>query len=69
MNFQENKSSFFILELVIDNNKNSKFYKEQLENNVDLILSAMQVSDICYKFDNKNKDNILCCSNTNNCGF
>ena len=59
MNFQENKSSFFILELVIDNNKNSKFYKEQLENNVDLILSAMQVSDICYKFDNKNKDNIL----------
>jgi hypothetical protein len=59
MNIQENKSSFFILELAIDNNENTNFYREQLENNVDLILSAMQVSDICYKFDNKNKSNIL----------
>lgn len=59
MNLQENKSSFFILELVINPNDNTQFFREKLENNVDLILSAMQVSDVCYKFDNRNKENIL----------
>ena len=40
---QENKSSYFILELAITSSNNTNFYKTELENNIDLILSAMNV--------------------------
>ena len=56
---QENKSSYFILELAITSSNNTNFYKTELENNIDLILSAMNVSDVCYTFDSADNDNIV----------
>lgn len=46
----ENKSSYFVLELVIDQWKNTNEYKTNLENKADLVLASMTVVDTCYKF-------------------
>jgi len=59
INQQENKSSYFVLELALTSSNDSAYYKNELENNVDLILSSMNVSDICYTFDTIDRDNIL----------
>ena len=59
INNQENKSSYFVLELAIDSSKNTSYYKNELENSIDLILSSMNVSDVCYTYDTIDRDNII----------
>ena len=59
INLQENKCSYFVLELALNSLKDNNYYKNELENTVDLILSSMSVSDVCYTFDTVDNDNIV----------
>jgi hypothetical protein len=50
----ENKSSYFILELKVKSWKNNSEYKNELENKADLVLASMSVVETCYKFEGEN---------------
>ena len=51
----ENKNSFFSIKLDITNIKTNSFRLEQLENQIDLVLSNMHVSQFWHKFTGANE--------------
>ena len=62
----ENKKTFFCLKLIIGNKRFNDNYLDDLNNQVDIILSSMSVSDEVYKFETKSKEEVIYLFRTEN---
>lgn len=55
----ENKNSFFSILLRLDGIENNSYYRELLENKIDLVLGRMQGSTNIHRFDQRGGDQMI----------